>query len=92
MGRRRKEHGDSRLASDQIPAQNQNNICLRPCHSLWYHHQAFRDDTQCYSTPLPPQMQATTESGAMQCVRLIGSGGRKRTLRKKRNGVQAVKI
>jgi hypothetical protein len=46
MGRRRKDHGDSRLASDQIPAQNQNNICLRPCHSLWYHHQAFRDDTQ----------------------------------------------
>ncbi|MEY4705131.1 MAG: hypothetical protein RL042_1333 [Nitrospirota bacterium] len=45
MGRRRKDHGDSRLASDQIPTQNQNNICLRPCHSLRYHHQAFRDDT-----------------------------------------------
>ena len=46
MGRRRKHHGGSRLASDQIPGQNQNNICLRPCHSLWYHHQAFRDDTR----------------------------------------------
>ena len=46
MGRRRKHHGGSRLASDQIPGQNQNNICLRPCHSLWHHHQAFRDDTQ----------------------------------------------
>ena len=46
MGRRRKHHGGSRLASDQIPGQNQNNNCLRPCHSLWYHHQAFRDDTQ----------------------------------------------
>jgi len=45
MGRRRKHHGGSRLASDQIPGENQNNNCLRPCHSLWYHHQAFRDDT-----------------------------------------------
>ena len=46
MGRRRKHHGGSRLASDQLHRENQNNICLRPCHSLWYHHQAFRDDTQ----------------------------------------------
>ena len=46
MGRRRKNHGDSRLASDQILTQNQNNICLRPCHSLQYHHQALRNDTQ----------------------------------------------
>lgn len=54
MGRRRKDHGDSRLASDQIPTQNQNNICLRPCHSLRYHHQALRDDTQItlYSSAL----------------------------------------
>jgi len=53
MGRRRKHHGGSRLASDQIPGQNQNNICLRPCHSLWYHHQAFRNDSQriLYSSP-----------------------------------------
>jgi len=46
MGRGCKHHGGSRLASDQIPGKDQNNICLRPCHSLWYHHQAFRDDTQ----------------------------------------------
>ena len=46
MGRRRKHHGGSRLASDQIPGQNQNNNCLRPCLSLWHHHQAFRDDTR----------------------------------------------
>jgi len=34
MGRRRTHHSGSRLASDQIPGQNQNNIRLRPCHSL----------------------------------------------------------
>jgi hypothetical protein len=44
MGRRRKHDGDSGLASDQIPGQNQNNISIRPCHFLLYHHQAFRGD------------------------------------------------
>jgi hypothetical protein len=46
MGRGCKHHGGSRLASDQIPGQDQNNNCLRPCLSLWYHHQAYRDDTR----------------------------------------------
>ncbi len=52
MGRRRKHDGDSGLASDQIPGQNQNNTRIRPCHSLLYLHQAFRGDTQwrLYST------------------------------------------
>lgn len=54
MGRRRKHHGGSKLASDQIPGQNQNNICLRPCHSLWDHHQAFRDDTHVTLYSLAP--------------------------------------
>ena len=54
MGRRRKHHSGSRLASDQIPGQNQNNTCLRPCHSLWYHHQAFRDDRQITLYSLAP--------------------------------------
>jgi len=45
MGRRRKHDGDSGLASDQIPGQNQNNISIKPCHcstvsppglSRWY--------------------------------------------------------
>ena len=44
MGRRRKHHGGLRLASDQIPGQNQNNICLRPCLSLYYHCQALRNE------------------------------------------------
>jgi len=38
----------------------------RPCLSLWYHHQAFRDDTRTYSTPWPPQMQGTMQSCAMR--------------------------
>src|SRR3979409_2394903 len=38
-----------------------------------------------YSTPQPLQMQATTQSRAMPCVYLIGTGGRKRALRIKRN-------
>ncbi len=62
MGRRRKNHGDSRLASDQILTQNQNNICLRPCHSLQYHHQALRNDTRADYTPSFPQMQAMAPS------------------------------
>lgn len=46
-------HDGSRLASDQIPVQDQNNNCLRPCLSLYYHCQALRNDTRCNSTPLP---------------------------------------
>jgi len=44
--------GDSGLASDQIPGQNQNNTRIRPCHFQLYLHQAFRGDTQMglYST------------------------------------------
>ena len=87
MGRRRKHHSGSRLASDQIPGQNQNNICLRPCHTLWHHHQAFRDDTRAVLYSSAPQMQAMMQSRAKQCIRLVGSGSRKRSLRKKRNGV-----
>jgi len=34
MGRRRKHDGDSGLASDQIPGQNQNNTNIKPCDSL----------------------------------------------------------
>jgi hypothetical protein len=52
MGRRRKHDGDSGLASDQIPGQNQNNTRIRPCRYLLYPHQAFRGDTRnaLYST------------------------------------------
>ena len=64
MGRRRKNHGGSRLASDQIPGQNQNNSCLRPCHSLWYHHQAFRDDTQFTLYSLAPSNASDNTSRA----------------------------
>lgn len=46
MGRRRKHSGDSGLASDQIPGQNQNNTGIRPCHSLPYRRQAFRSNTE----------------------------------------------
>jgi hypothetical protein len=58
MGRRRKHDGDSGLASDQIPGQNQNNISTRPCHSLLYRHQAFRGDTRVDCTSRRGQMQA----------------------------------
>ena len=87
MGRRRKHHGGSRLASDQIPGQNQNNICLRPCHSLWHHHQAVRDDTRkaLYSSAPSNASDDAITRDAM--YHLIGSGSRKRSLRKKRNGV-----
>src|SRR4249920_1724251 len=40
-----------------------------------------------HSTPQPPQMQARTQSRARPRAHLIGSGGRKRTLREQRNGV-----
>jgi hypothetical protein len=70
MGRRRKHHGGSRLASDQIPGQNQNNNCLRPCHSLWYHHQAFRDDTQATLYSSPPSNASGNTITAMPCVHL----------------------
>jgi len=58
MGRRRKHDGDSGLASDQIPGQNQNNISTRPCHFLLYLHQAFRGDTRMECTLQPRKMQA----------------------------------
>ena len=58
MGRRRKHGGDLGLASDQIPGQNQNNINIRPCHSLLHHHQAFRSDTAVDSTAHACQKQA----------------------------------
>jgi hypothetical protein len=83
MGRGCKHHGGSRLASDQIPGQDQNNNCLRPCLSLWYHHQAYRDDTRELVYSLAP----SNASDDAITSDLIGSGGRKRSLRKKRNGV-----
>lgn len=67
MGRRCKHHGGSRLASDQIPGQNQNNICLRPCHSLWHHHQAFRDDTREVLYSLAPS-NASDDSISREAV------------------------
>ncbi len=76
MGRRRKNHGDSRLASDQILTQNQNNICLRPCHSLQYHHQALRNDTQSDYTLSFLQMQAMAPSCARRNRSPIGRWGR----------------
>jgi hypothetical protein len=45
-----------------------------------------------YSTPQPLQMQATMQYARRVCVRLIGSGSRKRAVRKKWNGMQAVEI
>jgi hypothetical protein len=77
MGRRRKHHGGSRLASDQIPGQNQNNICLRPCHSLWYHHQAFRDDTRDVLYSLAPSNasdDAITRDAVRPLARIIHEG------------------
>lgn len=69
MGRRRKHHGSSRLASDQIPGQDQNNTCLRPCHSLWHHHQAFRDDTRMVLYSLATS-NASNDAIAHDAVRL----------------------
>jgi len=55
MGRRRNHDGDSGLASDQIPGQNQNNTRIRPCYCRLYLHQAFRGDTRrlTYSIAMP---------------------------------------
>ena len=92
MGRRRKHHGGSRLASDQIPGKNQNNICLRPCLSLVIITRPFAMIHERYSTPQPRQMQATTQSRALPPVHLIRSGRRNRTVRKQWNGMKAVKI
>ena len=92
MGRRCKHHGGSGLASDQIPGQNQNNICLRPCHSLWYHHQAFRDDTRVVLYSLGPSNASETQSRAIARQLSIGSGGGNGTLRKERNRVQAIEM
>ena len=92
MGRRHKHHSGSRSASDQIPGKNQNNICLRPCLSLWYQHQAFRDDTRKVLYSSVPANASDHAIRAMPCAELVGGGGRKRALRKERNGVQAIKI
>jgi hypothetical protein len=59
MGRRRNHDGDSGLASDQIPGQNQNNTRIRPCYCRLYPHQAFRGDTRCQLTLLPGQKQVS---------------------------------
>jgi hypothetical protein len=80
MGRRCKHHGGSRLASDQIPGKNQNNICLRPCLSLRYHHQAFRDDTWEVLYSSTPSNASDHAIPIDACVELIGGGGRKRAL------------
>ena len=88
MGRRRKHDGDSGLASDQIPGQNQNNIRNKPCHSLLYHHQALRGDTLVNCTRRAEQMQAGIRLPAASVGRRIGNGA----LRKERNRVQAVEM
>ena len=88
MGRRRKHDGDSGLASDQIPVQNQNNTTRnKPCHSLLHHHQAFRGGTRIDSSVSPYEMQAGDKK--RQSVR---RGIGHRTLRKQRNGMQAVEM
>lgn len=61
MGRRRKHDGDLGLASDQIPGRTKTTSRIRPCHSLLYHHQAFRSDTPTDCTLLPGQKQAWNE-------------------------------
>jgi hypothetical protein len=61
MGRRRKHDGDSGLASDQIPGQNQNNTSIKPCHSLLYYRQAFRGDTPGHCSACLRKMQAVTD-------------------------------
>lgn len=82
MGRRRKHDGDSGLASDQIPGQNQNNISTRPCHSLLYRHQAFRGDTRVDCTAWRGQMQAKSPHSTPQLQKLIRGRIGNRTLRK----------
>ena len=74
MGRRRKHHSGSRLASDQIPGQNQNNICLRPCRFLWYHHQAFRDDTRVTLYSLAPSIASDNPITCEICDQCTTSG------------------
>ena len=78
MGRRCKHHGGSMLASDQIPGKDQNNICLRPCLSLWYHHQAYRDDTRELLYSLAPSNASTTQLPATNRQRGQKAGAEKR--------------
>jgi hypothetical protein len=71
MGRRRKHDGDSGLASDHIPGQNQNNISTRPCHFLLYRHQAFRGDTRIDCIARPEKMQAKNQPSTPLRTNLI---------------------
>jgi hypothetical protein len=74
MGRRRKHDGDSGLASDQIPGQNQNNTSIKPCHSLLYHRQAFRGNTPQQCIARPEQMQVGTAIWKKEGLRQYAAG------------------
>src|SRR5262245_53775851 len=93
MGRRRKHDGDSGLASDQIPGQNQNNIKVPGLVTLY-----------CISTrPLAVIHRGTVPYESKKCKRrvsslhsgweiLVSSRIRDGTLREERYGVQAIEM
>ncbi len=92
MGRRRKHDGDSGLASDQIPGQNQNNIstglvtlrCIttRPLAAI--HNGDF--------TPQPGQKQVPDRIRHPALRFSIGRRSRKWPLGKQGDRVQAVEM
>src|SRR4029077_5716242 len=59
---------------------------------LWYHRQAYRDDTRELLYSLAPSNASDDAIPIDACVELIGGGGRKRALEKERNGVQTIEI
>jgi hypothetical protein len=90
MGRRRKHSGGLALASDQIPGDDQNNISSGLVTFYCITTRPFAVTHNRQSTLQRRQMQATHANVVGETKALVGSRGRKGTVRIERDCMQAV--